>query len=75
MAPSTFPAFLFEKRHGGGDAPQDALEASGKKMDISTMVALTIGVLALLATIFQTLQQYLGTADGYRRCGPGVMGP
>lgn len=75
MAPSIFPAILFEKRHGGGDAPQDALEASGKKMDISTMVALTIGVLALLATIFQTLQQYLGTADGYRRCGPGVMGP
>ncbi|KAG9711400.1 hypothetical protein KCU73_g17200, partial [Aureobasidium melanogenum] len=27
------------------------------------------------ATIFQTLQQYLGTADGYRRCGPGVIGP
>ncbi|KAK6002752.1 hypothetical protein QM012_001502 [Aureobasidium pullulans] len=75
MAPSAFPTFLFEKRHGGGDASGEALEASGKKMDISTMVALAIGVLALLATIFQTLQQYLGTADGYRRCGEGVMGP
>lgn len=74
MAPFAFSVTLFEKRHGG-DAPESALEASGKKMDISTMVALTIGLLALLATIFQTLQQYLGTADGYRRCGPGVMGP
>ncbi|KAG9665620.1 hypothetical protein KCU95_g9187, partial [Aureobasidium melanogenum] len=56
MAPFAFSVALFEKRHGG-DAPESALEASGKKMDISTMVALTIGLLALLATIFQTLQQ------------------
>ncbi|KAI4717076.1 hypothetical protein E4T48_06699 [Aureobasidium sp. EXF-10727] len=72
MAPYTFPTFLLEKRHGGDVGPP---EAAGKKMDISTVVALVIGILALLATVFQTLQQYIGTADGYRRCGPGVMGP
>jgi hypothetical protein len=78
MAPFIFPTFLLSKRHGGDGSvgSPGAISGSGNKgADISTKVALLIGILALLATIFQTLQQYIGTADGFRRCGPGVMGP
>ena len=37
--------------------------------------ALAIALVALFTTIGQLLQQYLGTADGYRRCQSSVMGP
>jgi hypothetical protein len=36
--------------------------------------ALAISLVALLTTIGQLLQQYLATADGYRRCQESVMG-
>lgn len=36
--------------------------------------ALAIALVALLTTIGQLLQQYLATADGYRRCQKSVMG-
>jgi hypothetical protein len=78
MAPFILPTFFLQERHGGDGSvgSPEAIQGSGSKgADISTKVALLIGILALLATIFQTLQQYIGTADGFRRCGPGVMGP
>ncbi|KEQ93263.1 hypothetical protein AUEXF2481DRAFT_6802 [Aureobasidium subglaciale EXF-2481] len=78
MAPFIVSAFLLTKRHGGDGsvgAPGSIQDSGGRSPDPSTIVALVIGVLALLATLVQTLQQYIATADGFRRCGPGVMGP
>ena len=37
--------------------------------------ALAVALVALLGTIGQVLQQYFGTADGYRRCQSSVVGP
>jgi hypothetical protein len=36
--------------------------------------ALAIALVALITTVGQLLQQYLATADGYRRCHKSVMG-
>jgi hypothetical protein len=36
--------------------------------------ALVVSLVALLVTVGQLLQQYLSTADGYRRCRGSVMG-
>lgn len=75
MAPLSLSAFLLSKRHGGdGDVGAPGAIGDGGT-NASAIAALAVGVLALLATIFQTLQQYIATADGFRRCGPGVMGP
>jgi hypothetical protein len=43
-------------------------------VDPVAVTALIISLVALLATCGQLLQQYFGTADGYRRCQPSVMG-
>jgi hypothetical protein len=43
-------------------------------IDPVAVTALIISLVALLATFGQILQQYLATADGYRRCQPSVMG-
>jgi hypothetical protein len=37
--------------------------------------ALAIALVALLTTVGQLLQQYFGTADGFRRCQNSVVGP
>ena len=37
--------------------------------------ALAVALVALLTTVGQLLQQYFGTADGYRRCQSSVVGP
>ena len=36
--------------------------------------ALAIALVALITAVGQLLQQYLATADGYRRCHKSVMG-
>jgi len=48
--------------------------SSGTTIDPVAVTALIISLVALLATFGQVLQQYLATADGYRRCQPSVMG-
>ncbi|KFY16361.1 hypothetical protein V492_01403 [Pseudogymnoascus sp. VKM F-4246] len=42
--------------------------------DRVAVVALVVSLVALVATTGQVLQQYFGTADGYRRCQSSVMG-
>jgi len=42
--------------------------------DALAIAALVVALVALFNTIFQVLQQYFATADGYRRCSPSVMG-
>jgi hypothetical protein len=42
--------------------------------DVLAIVALLISLVALFVSLGQLFQQYLGTADGYRRCLPSVMG-
>lgn len=37
--------------------------------------ALAVALVALLSTVGQVLQQYFGTADGFRRCQDSVVGP
>jgi hypothetical protein len=37
--------------------------------------ALGVALVALLTTVSQVLQQYFGTADGFRRCQESVVGP
>lgn len=37
--------------------------------------ALAVALVALLTAISQVLQQYFGTADGFRRCQDSVVGP
>ena len=44
-------------------------------MDAVALVALIISLIALVITTGQLLQQYFGTADGYRRCQASVMSP
>jgi len=47
-------------------------------MDESTRlstVAIVVALLALFIALGQLLQQYFGTADGYRRCKDSVIGP
>jgi hypothetical protein len=44
-------------------------------MDPVALVALIISLIALVITTGQLLQQYFGTADGYRRCQDSVMSP
>lgn len=43
--------------------------------DNIAIVALVVSLVALLITTAQLLQQLLGTAEGYRRCAPSVIGP
>jgi hypothetical protein len=43
-------------------------------IDAVALSALIISIIALTSAIGQLLQQYLATADGYRRCLPSVMG-
>jgi hypothetical protein len=42
--------------------------------DRVAIIALVVSLVALLATTGQVFQQYLATADGYRRCQESVMG-
>lgn len=42
--------------------------------DSVSLIALFVSLVALVTTLGQLLQQYLATADGYRRCQPSVMG-
>ena len=39
------------------------------------LVALIVSLVALLIALGQALQQFLGTAEGYRRCAKQVIGP
>jgi len=48
--------------------------SSGSTVDPVAVTALIISLVALLATFGQVFQQYLATADGFRRCQPSVMG-
>jgi hypothetical protein len=41
---------------------------------VLSLAALVVALVALLNTLFQVLQQYYATADGYQRCSPSVMG-
>lgn len=51
------------------------MESSPSSKDTNiAVVALVVALVALLTTIGQLLQQYLATADGYRRCQQSVMG-
>ena len=43
--------------------------------DIVSLVSLIISLVAFATTVLQVLQQYLASADGYRRCAPSVIGP
>lgn len=76
MAPISFIDIL-QKRHGGGGTGGEAAAASssGGSDKGLTITALIVSAFALIATIGQLLQQYVATADGYRRCGKSVMGP
>jgi hypothetical protein len=49
-----------------------ASSSASKDTNIA-VVALVVALVALLTTIGQLLQQYLATADGYRRCQQSVM--
>lgn len=42
--------------------------------DSVALTALVVSLVALFTTVGQLLQQYLATADGYRRCQASVMG-
>ena len=42
--------------------------------DTVAVVALTVSLIALLGAVGQISQQFLGTADGYRRCKEEVIG-
>jgi len=44
-------------------------------MDPVALIALLVSLVALIIAAGQLLQQYFGTADGYRRCQQSVMGP
>ena len=39
------------------------------------VAALAIALVALVTTVLQVFQQYLATADGFRRCQASVLGP
>jgi hypothetical protein len=43
--------------------------------NIVAAAALVVALVALLTTVCQVLQQYFGTADGFRRCQDSVVGP
>lgn len=43
-------------------------------VDVISITALVISVVALVTTVLQVLQQYYGSAEGYRRCAKSVMG-
>jgi hypothetical protein len=42
--------------------------------DIVAITALIISIGALMTTVLQVLQQYLASAEGFRRCAPSVIG-
>ncbi|KAK4112645.1 hypothetical protein N656DRAFT_69871 [Canariomyces notabilis] len=44
------------------------------EIDATALTALIISLVALVVAVGQILQQYVATADGYRRCLPSVMG-
>jgi len=42
-------------------------------VDVLSITALVVSVVALVTTMLQVLQQYFGSAEGYRRCAKSVM--
>ncbi|RFU25627.1 hypothetical protein B7463_g10701, partial [Scytalidium lignicola] len=44
------------------------------RSDILALVALATSLVALVISILQALQQYVSSAEGYRRCADSVMG-
>lgn len=42
--------------------------------DTLAVTAIVVALIALLSTVGQIVQQYIGTSEGYRRCQPSVMG-
>jgi len=42
--------------------------------DTLAVTAIVVALIALLSTVGQILQQYIGTSEGYRRCQSSVMG-
>lgn len=52
---------------GGGDS-------SNNQSNTIALAALVISIGALITTVLQVVQQYLASADGFRRCAPSVMG-
>ena len=53
----------------------DRPQQNSFSMDPVALVALIISLIALVIATGQLLQQYFGTADGYRRCQESVMSP
>ena len=49
-------------------------EKSSKTSDVIAVVALVISITSFIVAVAQALQQYLSSADGYRRCSQSVMG-
>ena len=45
-----------------------------EQTDGLSLAALIVALVALVNTVSQVLQQYVATADGYRRCNASVMG-
>lgn len=43
--------------------------------DIVSVVALIISVISFIVAFAQALQQYISSAEGYRKCAESVMGP
>lgn len=43
--------------------------------DGATIVSLIIAIIAFIVSVGQALQQYLSTAEGYRKCAESVVGP
>lgn len=44
------------------------------RSDVLALSAIIVSLIALVSTIGQIVQQYLGTSEGYRRCRTSVMG-
>jgi hypothetical protein len=42
--------------------------------DTLAITAIVVALIALLSTVGQIVQQYIGTSEGYRRCQSSVMG-
>ncbi|KAK4496240.1 hypothetical protein PRZ48_012220 [Zasmidium cellare] len=44
-------------------------------VDAATIVSLIVAIIAFIVSIGQALQQYISTAEGYRKCAESVVGP
>ena len=51
------------------------MSSSDDKQNSLGTAALVVALVALLTALSQVFQQYLSTADGYRRCRSSVIGP